>query len=230
MFRLWLLSMALTAQAITPPSGTGPTAGPMAAQTLSSAWIEAQANRTRMKVAPSFKREPAYVRPEDARSRGEFGTVVLSAIIGKDGRVREANVKISSRSASIDAAALASAPSMLFEPARDANGNALDIVSKISLEYTQVDFHGPRSLAQYRCDQFVQDYDWWYRTWPAGEEDRIFKTLRGLVVISESKFSAADFAAEWKTAIEACRSEPGALMLDMLKPHGAFIRGATGNR
>jgi len=228
MFRLWLLSMALTVQATTPPSGTDPTAGPMPAQTLSAAWVAAQANRARMKVAPSFKREPAYVRPEDARSRGEFGTVVLSAIIGEDGRVREAGVKISSRSASIDAAALASVPTMLFEPARDADGNALDIVSTISLEYTQVDFHGPRSLAQYRCDQFVHDYDWWYRTWPAGEEDRIFKTLRGIVVISESKFSASDFAAEWKAAIEACRGAPGALMLDMMKPHGKFIRGMIG--
>jgi TonB family protein len=229
MFKL-LLSMVLAVQAVTPPSGTGLTAAPTPEQTFSSAWLAAQANRTRMKVAPSFKHEPAYVRPEDARSRGEFGTVVLSAIIGKDGRVREASVKISSRSASIDAAALASVPSMLFEPARDADGNAMDIVSRISLEYTQVDFHGPRSLAQYRCEQFVRDYDWWYRTWPADEEDRIFKTLRGVVVISEPKFSASDFAAEWKAAIEACRAAPTASMLDMLKPHGPFIRGATGNR
>jgi len=178
-----------------------------------------------MKTAPSFKREPDYIRPEDARLRGEFGVVILSGIIGNDGKVREATIKRSSRSASIDATALAAVPSMLFEPARDADGNALDIVSNISLEYTQADFHGPQSLARYRCDQFVRDYDWWYRTWPSGQEDRIFKTLRGIVVLSEAKFNAADFAAEWKAAIEACRAAPDKLMLDTLKPHGDLVRG-----
>ena len=87
--------------------------------------------------------------------------------------------------------------------------------------------------AQYRCDQFVRDYDWWYRTWPSGQQDRIFKTLRGYVVLAEmqsGKMSQVNFDSEWKAAIEACRSSPDKLMLDLLKPHGKFIRGMVHRR
>ena len=115
---------------------------------------------------------------------------------------------------------------MLFDPARDADGKPLSVPAILPLEYSQVDFHGPRGLAQYQCGQFVRDYDWWYRTWPADKQDRVFKTLLGFVAVADLKSgNAGDFGTEWKAAIEACRRSPHNLMLDQLKPHGALVRG-----
>lgn len=201
--------------------------------TVSPAMAAAVANKARAKAAPSFINEPDYVRPEAARLAGEFGEVIVSGVVGEDGRLREPKIEVSSRSTAVDAAALASVPSMLFKPARDVEGKPLAIPAKLSLEYGHVDFRGPRGVAQYRCDQFVRDYDWWYRTWPSGQQDRIFKTLRGYVVLAEmqsGKMSQVNFDSEWKAAIEACRSSPDKLMLDLLKPHGKFIRGMVHRR
>jgi TonB family protein len=195
-------------------------------ESVSSAMNAAISNKARAKTAPSFIKEPDYLRPEAAMSAGEFGEVTLSGIIGEDGKFREAKVRVSSRSALIDATALAAAPSMLFEPARDADGKPLSIPANLPLEYSQTDFHGHRGVAHYQCGQFVRDSDWWYRTWPADKQDRIFKTLRGFVLLADMRSGKAsgDFASEWKQAIESCRRSPDKLMLDMLKPHGSFIR------
>jgi TonB family protein len=193
----------------------------------SSAMAVARANKDRARIAPSFIEEPNYSRPETAKQAGEFGEVVLSGIIAADGKFHEPKIAVSSRSASIDAAALSSVPSMVFEPARDESGEALSIPANLPLEYSHVKFHGPEGLAQYRCDQFVRDYDWWYRTWPAEHQDRVFKTLRGYAVVADMRSgqSGTDFDTEWRSAIEACRKAPKKMMLDMLKPHGALFRG-----
>jgi TonB family protein len=195
-------------------------------QPVSSAMAAAIANKPRAKTAPSLIREPDDLRPAAAMSAGEFGEVTLSGIIGEDGKFQEAKIGVSSRSTAIDAAALAAVPTMLFEPARDADGKPLSVPANLPLEYSQTDFHGPRGLAHYQCGQFVRDYDWWYRTWPAEKQDRVFKTLRGFVVLADLKSgkTSGDFASEWKRAIESCRKSPDKLMLDMLKPHGSFIR------
>lgn len=119
---------------------------------------------------------------------------------------------------------------MMFEPARDAEGKALSVPANLPLEYGNVEFHGPGGLGQYRCDQFVRDYDWWYRTWPADKQDRLFKTLRGYAAIADMRSGKrTSFDAEWKAAFETCRTSPGALMLDQLKPHGALFRGMVRN-
>lgn len=192
----------------------------------SPAMADALANKARATTAPSFIKQPDYIRPEAAKSAGEFGEVVLSGIIGEDGKFAEPKIRTSSRSALIDAAALASVDAMLFEPARDAAGKALSIPANLPREYSQVAFHGPAGLAQYRCDQFVRDYDWWYRTWPVDQQDRVFKTLRGFAVVADMRTGkTADFDTEWKSAIESCRKSPSKMMLDQLKPHGALFRG-----
>src|SRR4030095_3888168 len=167
--------------------------------TVSAAMAEAISNRSRARTAPSFINEPEYVRPEAARSAGEFGEVVLSGIVGEDGRLHEARIAVSSRSPAIDAVALASVPAILFEPARDDDGGPLSIPASLSLEYSHVGFHGPRGLASYRCAQFVRDYDWWYRTRAADKQDRVFRTLRGYAAVADLRSGqlGGDFASEW---------------------------------
>lgn len=216
--------MMMVAIALQPPpaqDGASATDDP-----VSPAMTEARSNRSRARTGASFIEEPERVRPEAAQLAGEFGEVVLSGIIGADGRLHEARVVESSRSAAIDAAALASVPNMLFEPARDAEGRALSTAARLPREYLHVEFHGPRGLANYRCDQFVRDYDWWYRTWPSDKVDRVFSTLRGFATVADmqSRRSGGDFATEWRAALEACRRSPDRLMLDLLEPHGALFR------
>jgi len=51
-----------------------------------------------------------------------------------------------------------------YNPRRNwLNVRLIEIVWNISPEFAQADFD---TLADYRCDQFVHDYDWWYRSWP----------------------------------------------------------------
>lgn len=215
-----MILAALTLQSVPAQAGAG-----SKNESVSPAMATAIANKARAKSAPDFIKEPKYVRPESAILAGEFGEVVLSGIIGEDGKFREARVLVSSRSAILDATALAAVPQMLFAPARDADGKPLSIPANLPLEYSQTDFHDQKGLLQYQCAQFVRDYDWWYRTWSTDKENRIFKTLRGFVVMADMKSNqTGDFSSEWKQAVEACRISPHKLMLDMLKPHGSFIR------
>lgn len=196
----------------------------------SAAMAEAIANKSRAKSPPRFIQEPSDVRPEAAAQAGEFGELMLSGIIGTDGRLHEAKITQSSRSATLDAAALAAVPTMLFEPAKDADGKPLSVPANLPLEYLATDFHGPRGLAHYQCAQFVRDYDWWFKTWPAEKQDRVYKTLRGYAVLNDLRSGkSSDFSSEWKDAIERCRKAPDRLMLDMLKPHGNLFRAMAPN-
>lgn len=200
--------------------GREPTASP------SSEMVAAIANKTLIKTPPHFLQEPSNIRPESAAQEGAYGELVLSGIIGADGRLHEAKVAQSSRSAILDAAALAAVPTMLFEPAKDGAGKPLSIPADLPLEYPATDFHGPRGLAQYKCAQFVRDYDWWSRTWGAEKQDRVYKTLRGFAAVNDLRSGKSiDFATEWKEAAERCRSAPNGMMLNMLTPHGTLFRG-----
>jgi len=191
---------------------------------------ETTADKTRIKIRPILKKEPEYVRSASAIESGEFGEVLISGILGEDGKVYQPIVKVSSRSQIIDEQALSDVPSFLFSPARDADGKALRIPINISLEYGHVDFRGSNGLAQYRCNQAVKDYDWWWRTWPTGKKDRIYGTIKGVVTMRALRAGnreSVNFDDEWKAAIEACRKEPDRRFLDLLKPDGDFVRSMT---
>ncbi|MFA5966635.1 MAG: energy transducer TonB [Sphingomonas sp.] len=218
--------VALAAQV----AGVASDAPQVPVEPMSPALTDATANKARIKTRPSLVHEPDYVRPKSAIEAGEFGEVWISGIVGEDGKLHEPKIKMSSRAASIDAAALADVQSLLFSPGRDAEGKAISVPITMSLEYGHVEFHGPNNLAQYRCDQAVKDYDWWNRTWSADKKDRIYGTVKGMVVmqaLNTGNRSGLDFDSEWKAAIEACRAQPTKHMLDLLKPDGEFIRRMT---
>jgi len=194
----------------------------------SAAMVEALANKTLIRTGPKFKQEPNFIRPEAARIAGEFGEVVLSGIIGEDGRLTEVSLRVSSKSDIIDAAALAAVPEMLFEPARDATGKPLSVFTNVEIEYSHVDFRGERSVLNYTCEQFVLDYDWWNSKWPADKRDRFYATMRGFATVAalhgNKVFKSNDFGTRWNVAIDDCRKTPTQLMLNVLTPYGAFIR------
>lgn len=223
---IFAILTALAIQAASTPADTG--SGDVS---VSPAMAAAKANKPRMKSSPEFIREPDYTRPDAAKLTGEFGEVVLSGIIGEDGKLREARISKSSRSTLLDAAALQAVPEILFKPALDGDGKPISIPANINIEYSQTQIHGQKGILKYRCGQFVLDYDWWYRTWPADHGDRIFKTFRGFSAMEDIRLHKeyGSFLDEWKRAIEACRASPNSFMLDMLKPHGNLIRKLIGN-
>lgn len=221
MSMLMVSIMAAMAIELAKPQTAGATS-----EEQSAAMASAIANRSQIKTRPTLIKQPKWLRPDAAKEAGEFGTVMLSGIVGEDGRFSEAKVSTSSRSPTLDAAALASVPAILFEPARDADGRAMSVLAKLEVEYLQTNFHGADGLARYQCAQFVRDYDWWYRTWPPEKDDRVFATLRGYATIAQLRSGGVtgDFKAEWMQAIDDCRRSPKRLMLDMLKPHGPLLR------
>lgn len=190
--------------------------------------VAAQANRVRMAKPPQLVTEPAYVRPAAALEAGEYGEVSVRVIVGEDGRATEPAVVVSSRSALIDAAAIAAVPAMRFTPAQDAEGKPLALPIRLSIEFANI---APGELTGYRCDQFARDVAWWQRTWPEDQRDRIRDTLAGLAAMADLRNGKlTSFRKEWLAAAEACRADPAAFMLDKLEPHGKLLRGALSRR
>jgi len=78
-------------------------------------------------------RTPPY--PADAYMEGEYGEVVLQVLVGADGRVHTVQVKESSGSASLDAAAQEDVAYWLFYPAME-NGVPVDRTVSIPVDFS----------------------------------------------------------------------------------------------
>lgn len=68
--------------------------------------------------APDHLHNPKPEYPPLSRNRGEQGTVVLSVLVGVDGRVREANVKVSSGFVLLDRSAVRTVLGWMFVPGK----------------------------------------------------------------------------------------------------------------
>lgn len=205
---------------------------PAAKPADSPAMAAARANRARIKTAPKFKSGPAADIPEAARANGEHGEVRISAIIGADGHLTEPALTLSSHSATLDARAMEIAAQTIFEPARDAEGNALAVNVTFPVQFSNLYTPGKGGgVLRYRCDQFVLDQDWWKANWPEKEHDVFYNMSVGIIVMSHPGGMAAGmrqsldgFRKRWAEAIEACRKEPGKLAIDQLGPVGEVMR------
>jgi protein TonB len=67
---------------------------------------------------PIYKSNPAPDYPAVARRRGFEGTVILEALVNRDGRVTDLRLLQSSGHAVLDQAALSSVKGWVFDPAR----------------------------------------------------------------------------------------------------------------
>ncbi|WP_157216632.1 TonB family protein [Flavisphingomonas formosensis] len=206
-----------------------------------AAMAAARANRAAMKAPPVFKSGPEAEFPEGAREAGEFGKAIVSGIVGADGRMTEASIALSTRSARLDAAALAAAQASLFDPARDAAGTAIAVPVRMPFEFSNAKGPGKGGgVLRYRCDQVVRDYDWWYATWPADAHDDFYLMTLGFSMIAKSRTAKGeldpsamgkvnrDFDERWRAAVETCRKTPERLFIDVLKPEGELLRHLGG--
>jgi TonB family protein len=206
----------------------------------SPAMAAAKANMARIKVRPVFKSGPDAAFPDAARLAGEFGKVEISGILGVDGRITEAKVSVSSRSSLLDASALAAATGSLFEPARDAQGEALSIPISVPLDFSNARTPGKGGgVLRYHCDQFVRDYDWWHAHWPAKAHDELYRMIAGFSLLMRIRGNNGSldpsvlpkndvFEDRWNAAIAACRKTPGGLFVDVFKPEGDELRRLAG--
>lgn len=207
----------------------------------SPAWVIARQNLARVRTSPSFKSGPEPEFSDEAKAAGEIGTVMLRGVIGTDGRFTELSVLESSRSARLDNAAMVAAAATIFEPARDAAGEPISVVSKFPVEFSNARSPGKGGgVLRYRCDQFVRDYDWWAKTWPSNKHDEFYLMTLGVTTMALSmgmdgridyqKFGTVNqnFDQRWKAAAEACRSKPAKLFIDVFKPEGDMLRRLAG--
>lgn len=194
----------------------------------SPAMTAALANKPLMKVAPKFKSGPEDVFPEAARAAGEHGSVKISGILGVDGRLSELKVALTSRSALLDQSAMTTAAATVFEPARDAKGTPISV--PISVPYAFDNSRTPGrggGVLRYKCDQFARDMDWWYRTWPESKKDTFYTLVLGVSLLSQGGLKVGlnrEFESRWKAAIEACKTKPDRLFIDVFQPEGEVMR------
>ncbi|OYW23042.1 MAG: hypothetical protein B7Z43_04825, partial [Sphingomonas sp. 12-62-6] len=174
----------------------------------SAAIVEAKANRARMRGAPQYKQEPDTVVPPDAQERGEHGEAIVSAIVGVDGRMIEPTIKVSTRSAAIDKAALAAASEALFEPARDAAGGPIAVYISVSFKFDNAASFDRKAIFNYRCAQFIKDQAWWRMAWPEKPRDNFGNLLAGMTIVrfgtrpEDLKRGAAQFDEAWRVTQE----------------------------
>lgn len=78
------------------------------------------------KVAPKY--------PEDAKNEGVQGIVVLDALIAEDGSIREATVQEGENARLVEAARAAVAQ-WRYEPARDNDGNPIEVLFTVTINF-----------------------------------------------------------------------------------------------
>jgi len=226
---LWLPLLAMLAG---PALQDAPPATPVATVADTPEMAQARANKPLMKAGPKFVSGPSAHEafPEAARAAGAHGKVLISGIIGADGKFLQPIVAIGSRSALLDAAALAAAQASVFEPARDAAGNAIAVPATVPFEFSGARSPGKGGgVLRYTCGQFARDQDWWAANWPETEHDELYTMTLGVMVIQGGmnletiQRATRDLKKHWPEAIEACRKKPDALLVDVL-PEGKAMR------
>lgn len=189
----------------------------------------AKSNLARVKVKPKWVSgaDPEY--PEAEQLAGHFGEVVISGVLGVDGRMHFARVASSSDAPVLDALALEAVKTAVFEPARDADGAAIPIVISIPQE-----FYGYKSagkgggILRYSCKTFAANMDWWRSVHPDAKwsDLELYSMMVGVGVLGRGinpatlKADLADFERRWLVAIGKCRAKPDKRFIDMLQPEG----------
>jgi TonB family protein len=184
---------------------------------------------------PKFLSGPEAEFPDAAKAAGEFGKVAITGTIDVDGRLHDPKVEVSSKSDLLDASALAAASAAVFEPAHDEQGAAVAKHARIPYDFSNAKTPGKGGGAlRYRCDQFVRDYDWWFKTWPADKRDDFYLVVLGYNTIAAMRGNqfpadaAKNFESHWRATVEDCRKKPEKLFIDVIDPEGPLLRKLAG--
>lgn len=223
---------SVAAEPATPPALATPAATP-AATTEEADIAAAKANLARVKTKPKWLSGEEAAYPETERQAGHFGAVVISGVLGVDGRLHFAKVARSSGAPVLDDLALAAARTAVFEPAKDADGAAIPIPISFPQEFYSYKTAGPGGgILRYSCKQFAADMDWWRSAHPDAKwsDLELYSMMVGVGVLARGGFGGmdgaglkatlADFERRWVAAIDKCRVKPDKRFIDMLQPEG----------
>jgi TonB family protein len=220
--------MAAMALSTAPSQPVASDASPPIAVERSQAWTDAEANRAKMTVAPSFVEGPRAELPESEKALGHHGSVVIQGIIGVDGKMSEARVKLASGANAVDEIALAAAIASTFLPAKDVNGTPLSVVVAMPFDLVAYKSAEGMGILQYKCAQFVRDMDWWKSVNPdkTFKEHELYKMELGFEMLSLIRQARGNqellrqsidgFEVRWSAAIEMCRKKPNILQRDAI--------------
>jgi protein TonB len=197
----------------------------MAAPQESAEWIEATANRAKIKTRPSLTEGEFPVLPAAEKAQGHHGEVTISGIITIQGALTEARVSQSSGVPELDDIALAAARAFRFAPAQDAQGNAIPIIAAIPFKLAAY-AEGDGLAGEYRCEQFLLDLAWWQSVNPDTpvKQHELYNMMLGFQTIAlmnggnsaNAGKGVAFFDKRWGRAFERCRDKPQALLLQVL--------------
>lgn len=206
-------------------------------QVASTEIAAAEANRALISRRPEWLSGPRAEFPDSEKALGHNGDVVVRGLLGVDGRLRHATISVSSGAPALDANALAAANLSVFQPAEDVDRRAIPVMMSMPFKFYAYRSSDPGGgAAQYTCDQFVLDMDWWRSTFPEKtiEDHELYTMVLGLGVTSrlhlgtERAFAAestADFTRRWLAAIETCRAHPDWRFTQAISPEGELIEG-----
>ncbi|MGB3846181.1 MAG: TonB family protein [Sphingopyxis sp.] len=168
-----------------------------------------------------------------ARAAGEHGKVVIDGKVGPDGRLVDTTVFQSSRSATLDAAALEAANASRYRLYRDGAGKPFALPVRIPFSFDNYRTPGPGGgVLRYRCDQFARDESWWAANWPANEKNEFYTMMLGLSALSQDMLSGVSQFREKKAAFDMryaaarleCVAQPDKLFVDVMKVEGPIAR------
>jgi TonB family protein len=219
-----------------------PSPSPLTAEQLRE--IEAAKPNTRLvKTQPQFVSGPPANLPDSEKLLGHHGKVLVQGLLGVDGKMRYLTILTSSRAPALDQIALDATAGAIFQPAKDATGRAMPVPIAMPHEFYAYQSATGVGAAQYTCDQFVRDQDWYRATWPENPyvSQEFYVMMRGLQVamaigagrsiteLMAMREANPAFEARWRAAIETCRANPSGKFMDALKPEGDILVRLSAN-
>lgn len=222
-------------QLVAPPPLTAPPSAEAAAVDEAAA-AEALSNLSKVKTKAKWISGGEVALPEAERLAGHHGKVLVSGVLGVDGRLRYATLESGSGSPVLDRIAVAATLTALFEPAKDADGNPLAVPITIPQEFYAYKSSEPGGgLVRYSCKQFAADMDWWRATFPDRKwsDHELYSMVVGIAVLARGNLSAggiaglkatlADVETRWIKSIDTCRAKPDKRFADVMQPEGRAI-------
>lgn len=183
---------------------------------------------------PRFLSGPQSAYPEAEQNAGHHGKVMVSGLVGLDGRFRDLTVVESSGVPALDQSALDAARATLFTPGRDAQDNPVEMRARMPFYFARYRSTEPGAALRYTCAQWVQDMDWWRSVHPNAPwgDHELYQLTRGAGLLgridaiqdpASAQAHIRDFERRWERGLEACRRRPQARMLDQFDPERATI-------
>ncbi|WP_298191474.1 energy transducer TonB [Novosphingobium sp.] len=193
-----------------------------------------------VKVKPKFLRGDRAEFPAEAKALGHHGTAVVEFVIDAAGAVSSATLRTSTGSSILDKAALTTANTARFTPARDSGGNAIPLKFVTGYEFYQSKSHVPGGgLVHYTCDAFTREMDWWDAQHPdrtkKDSRDQLETMLVGFRLMFQPggamaggvdgiRKKSAEHDAAWSAVRKDCRANPADLFVDHFDMRDMLIR------